>query len=86
MATAGAVTIRFILRNTHSARYVPIIASFLSKEIKSKDIRRAACENVNLILQNWPTAILQKHIIVIQDAIKKGIADPDSEARSFARK
>lgn len=84
VATAGAVTIRFILRNTHSARYIPIIASFLSN--KSKDIRRAACENVNLILQNWPTSILQKQIIVIQDAIKKGIADPDSEARSFARK
>lgn len=30
--------------------------------------------------------MLQKHVTVLQDAIKKGIADSDSEARAFARK
>ncbi|CAD1472633.1 unnamed protein product [Heterotrigona itama] len=84
VATAGAVAVRFILQNTHSSRFVPIITSCLSH--KSKDIRRASCEYLNLILQIWPTQILQKHVTILQDTIKKGIADSDSEARAFARK
>ncbi|XP_043252593.1 CLIP-associating protein 1-A-like isoform X3 [Colletes gigas] len=84
VATAGAVAVRFILQNTHCSRYVPIIASCLNN--KSKDIRRASCEYLNLILQTWPTQILQKHVQILQDTIKKGIADSDSEARAFARK
>ncbi|XP_071869671.1 CLIP-associating protein isoform X4 [Bombus fervidus] len=84
VATAGAVAVRFILQNTHYSRFVPIITSCLSH--KSKDIRRASCEYLNLILQIWPTQILQKHMTILQDTIKKGIADSDSEARAFARK
>ncbi|XP_076679669.1 CLIP-associating protein isoform X7 [Andrena cerasifolii] len=84
VASAGAVAVRFILQNTHCGRYVPIITSCLSN--KSKDIRRASCEYLTLILQTWPTQILQKHVQVLQDTIKKGIADSDSEARVFARK
>ncbi|XP_017798560.1 PREDICTED: CLIP-associating protein 1-A isoform X1 [Habropoda laboriosa] len=84
VATAGAVAVRFILQNTHCSRFVPIITSCLSN--KSKDIRRASCEYLNLILQTWPTQILQKHVTILQDTIKKGIADSDSEARVFARK
>ncbi|XP_076479418.1 CLIP-associating protein isoform X6 [Bombus vancouverensis nearcticus] len=84
VATAGAVAVRFILQNTHYSRFVPIITSCLSH--KSKDIRRASCEYLNLILQIWPTQILQKHLTILQDTIKKGIADSDSEARAFARK
>ncbi|XP_034191643.1 CLIP-associating protein isoform X3 [Osmia lignaria lignaria] len=84
VATAGAVAVRFILQNTHCSRFVPIITSCLSN--KSKDIRRASCEYLNLILQTWPTQILQKHVTILQDTIKKGIADSDSEARAFARK
>ncbi|XP_017884905.1 CLIP-associating protein 1-A isoform X3 [Ceratina calcarata] len=84
VATAGAVAVRFILQNTHCNRFVPIIASCLNH--KSKDIRRATCEYLHLILQTWPTQILQKHCQILQDTIKKGIADSDSEARAFARK
>ncbi|XP_058794027.1 CLIP-associating protein 1-A isoform X3 [Phymastichus coffea] len=84
VATAGAVTVRFILQNTHSSRYVPIIVASLSN--KSKDIRRATCEYLHLILQSWQTPILQKHVNILQDAIKRGMADSDVEARAFSRK
>ncbi|XP_070166545.1 CLIP-associating protein 1 isoform X3 [Polyergus mexicanus] len=84
VATAGAVAVRFILQNTHCSRYVPIIISCVSN--KSKDIRKASWEYLTLILQTWPTQILQKHITVLPDALKKGIADSDPEARVFARK
>ncbi|XP_011264213.1 CLIP-associating protein 1-A isoform X4 [Camponotus floridanus] len=84
VATAGAVAVRFILQNTHCSRYVPIIISCVSN--KSKDIRKASWEYLALILQTWPTQILQKHITILPDALKKGIADSDAEARVFARK
>ncbi|XP_014477153.1 PREDICTED: CLIP-associating protein 1 isoform X2 [Dinoponera quadriceps] len=84
VATAGAVAVRFILQNTHCSRYVPIIISCVSN--KSKDIRRASWEYLALILQTWPTQILQKHVTILPDALKKGIADSDSDARAFARK
>ncbi|XP_020281280.1 CLIP-associating protein 1-A isoform X3 [Pseudomyrmex gracilis] len=84
VATAGAVAVRFILQNTHCNRYVPIIISCVCH--KSKDIRRASWEYLALILQTWPTQILQKHATILSDALKKGIADSDSEARAFARK
>lgn len=84
VATAGAVAVRFILQNTHCSRYVPIIISCVSN--KSKDIRKASWEYLTLILQTWPTQILQKHITALPDALKKGIADSDPEARVFARK
>nr|XP_012220603.1 PREDICTED: CLIP-associating protein 1-A isoform X2 [Linepithema humile] len=84
VASAGAVAVRFILQNTHCSRYVPIIISCVSN--KSKDIRRASWEYLALILQTWPTQILQKHVTTLPDALKKGIADSDAEARVFARK
>ncbi|XP_011160823.1 CLIP-associating protein 1-A isoform X5 [Solenopsis invicta] len=84
VASAGGVAVRFILQNTHCSRYVPIIISCVSN--KSKDIRKVSCEYLALILQTWPTQILQKHVTILSDALKKGIADSDAEARAFARK
>ncbi|XP_044589311.1 CLIP-associating protein 1-A isoform X2 [Cotesia glomerata] len=84
VSSSGAVALRFIFQHTHSARFIPILTAFFTS--KSKDIRRAACEYVNLILQSWSTSLLQKHIKILQDAIGKGIGDPDAEARSHARK
>lgn len=84
VATAGAVAVRFILQNTHHSRYVPII--LLSLNNKSKDIRRATCEYLHLILQSWQTSLLQKHVNILQDGIKRGMADSDVDARAFARK
>ncbi|XP_033225325.1 CLIP-associating protein 1-A isoform X3 [Belonocnema kinseyi] len=83
MASAGAVAVRFILQNTHGLRLIPIITTSMNH--KSKEIRRASCEYLNLILKSWPQQLLSRHVSLLQDAIKKGIADSDPEARSFAR-
>ncbi|KDR12058.1 CLIP-associating protein 1 [Zootermopsis nevadensis] len=83
MASAGVVTVRFIIRYTHSPRLIPIIAQNLNS--KSKDIRRACCEFLEQLLHSWSTHSLERHIALLQDAIKKGIADADPEARLCAR-
>ncbi|XP_039287567.1 CLIP-associating protein 2 isoform X3 [Nilaparvata lugens] len=85
MASSGLVCIRFILQYVHNNRLIPIICDHLSKS-KSKEIRRACCEFLDLIVHSWPTPPMEKHIATLQAAIKKGIADADSEARFCARK
>lgn len=84
VASAGAVAVRFILQHTHGNRLIPIITSCMNH--KSKEIRRASCEYLNLILKSWPQQLLVRHVNILQDSIKKGIADSDPEARSFARR
>ncbi|XP_025078295.1 CLIP-associating protein 1-like isoform X6 [Pomacea canaliculata] len=84
MATSGCVCIRFIIQYVHSSRLIPIVTSNMSS--KSNAIRRQACEFLNQLLHSWGTHTLEKHIAILQDAIRRGISDADSEARAFARK
>ncbi|CAG2246835.1 CLASP1_2 [Mytilus edulis] len=84
MATSGIVCIRFILQYTHSHRLLPIITSVLTS--KSATIRRQVCEFINQILHTWPTHVLEKQIANLQDALKRGINDADTDARAFSRK
>ncbi|KAK3607614.1 hypothetical protein CHS0354_034665 [Potamilus streckersoni] len=84
MATSGIVCIRFILQQTFAPRLIPIITQNISS--KASIIRRYCFEFLNQILHKWPTHILEKHIAIIQESIKKGISDADSEARALSRK
>lgn len=84
MATSGAVCIRFLIQCTHSSKFIPILTSNLSS--KNFIIRRMVYESLKQILLSWPTHILEKHIAILQDAIKRGISDPDSETRAHSRK
>jgi len=83
-ASSGLVAIRFILEYTHAPRIIPILANSLGS--KSKDIRRACCEFFDQILRKWPSQAIERHITILQDCIKKGIADADSSARMLSRK
>lgn len=85
MSTSAIVTLRFIIQNIHSPRLIPIITTNAATS-KSKDIRRACCEFLDYILNNWPTHSLEKHVAALQEAVKKGIADADPEARVSSRK
>lgn len=84
ISSSGITTVRFILTYTHAPRLIPLLVSNLSS--KSRDIRRATCEFLDLILHIWNTHSLERHIALLQDAIKKGLSDADSEARTHARK
>ncbi|KAH7951660.1 hypothetical protein HPB52_011145 [Rhipicephalus sanguineus] len=84
MSTSGIVTVRFIIQHTHVSRLIPVITMNLSS--KSKDIRRSCFEFLDQLLHTWPTHTLERHIAILQEAIKKGISDADPEARAFSRK
>ncbi|KAM4609315.1 CLIP-associating protein 1a [Polymixia lowei] len=84
MATSGMAAIRLILRHTHYPRLIPIITSNCTS--KSVVVRRRCYEFLDLMLQEWHTNTLERHVAVLTETIKKGIHDADSEARSIARK
>ncbi|XP_053774536.1 CLIP-associating protein 1 isoform X5 [Desmodus rotundus] len=84
MATSGVVAVRLIIRHTHIPRLIPVITSNCTS--KSVAVRRRCFEFLDLLLQEWQTHSLERHISVLAETIKKGIQDADSEARIEARK
>ncbi|KAM5152445.1 CLIP-associating protein 1 isoform 1-T1 [Mantella aurantiaca] len=84
MASSGVVAIRLIIRHTHVPRLIPIITSNCTS--KSVAVRRRCYDFLDLLLQEWQTHSLERHISVLAETIKKGIHDADSEARIVARK
>uniref|UniRef100_A0A674IUM4 Cytoplasmic linker associated protein 1 n=1 Tax=Terrapene triunguis TaxID=2587831 RepID=A0A674IUM4_9SAUR len=71
-------------KHTHIPRLIPIITSNCTS--KSVAVRRRCFEFLDLLLQEWQTHSLERHISVLAETIKKGIHDADSEARIEARK
>ncbi|XP_059412319.1 CLIP-associating protein 2 isoform X30 [Carassius carassius] len=84
MATSGTAAIRIIIRHTHVPRLIPLITSNCTS--KSVSVRRRCYDFLDLLLQEWQTHSLERHVAVLVDSIKKGIRDADSEARVEARK
>ncbi|XP_041431632.1 CLIP-associating protein 1-A isoform X15 [Xenopus laevis] len=84
MATSGIVAIRLIIRHTHVPRLIPIITSNCTS--KSVAVRRRCYDFLDLLLQEWQTHSLERHVSVLAETIKKGIHDADSEAKIVARK
>lgn len=84
ISSCGLIAAKFILKYTHTPRIIPILVFNLGS--KSKNIRRACCEFIHQIMCTWQTQILDRHLIILQNAIKKGIADADKNARDWSRK
>uniref|UniRef100_A0A4W6DZE2 Cytoplasmic linker associated protein 1a n=1 Tax=Lates calcarifer TaxID=8187 RepID=A0A4W6DZE2_LATCA len=78
MATSGVAAIRLILRVRCVERRVD--------DIELCPFSRRCYEFLDLMLQEWHTNTLERHVAVLTETIKKGIHDADSEARSIARK
>ncbi|XP_066921217.1 CLIP-associating protein 1-like isoform X3 [Clytia hemisphaerica] len=85
MSSSAHATIRLIIKHTHSPRLVPIIISNLLTS-KSRDIRRKCGEYLALFLETWDTSALKNHVSLIEEGLRKGISDADSEARAAVRR
>lgn len=84
VSSSGLICIRFLLRHTHSPSLIPIIVAQLCSS-KSKEIRRACCEFMHLIFRTWSSRVIERHLGLVQEAVKKGITDADAEARQVSR-
>ena len=84
MSTSGVVAIRFIIQHTQYARLVPLVTGRLSS--RSREIRRACCEFLEHMIAGWPTHVLERHVAAVQEALRRGVADADSEVRATSRR
>ncbi len=84
MSSSATVAIRFIIQYTHAPRLIPIITYNITS--KSKGIRKACCEFLEQMLYTWNKHALERHVGILQEAIKKGLSDADAEARACSRK
>lgn len=85
ISSAGSIALKFVIKHSPSPKLIPIITGCLMQS-KSKDIRSALSEVLGLMLEDWPTRALEKHSLLVRDAIKKGLADADMDARRYSRK
>ncbi|XP_053323328.1 CLIP-associating protein 2 isoform X8 [Spea bombifrons] len=83
MASSGCAAIRIIIRHTHVPRLIPLITSNCTS--KSVAVRRRCFEFLEMLLQEWQTHSLERHVAVLVETIKKGMHDADAEARIGAR-
>ena len=62
MSSSGIVAMRFIIQNTFSQKFLPIICSNIAS--KSREIRRHCCEFLDQLLHTWPTQPLVRIICI----------------------
>lgn len=85
ISTSAMVAIRFIISYTHAPKLIPKITCHVTS--RSREIRSACYEFLLLLLQMWPAKLLRPHVGLLQEAIKKGLSDSDTqEVRKFALK
>uniref|UniRef100_A0A8D8DXQ8 CLIP-associating protein n=2 Tax=Culex pipiens TaxID=7175 RepID=A0A8D8DXQ8_CULPI len=84
ISSSGTVALKYVIKNTYAPKIVPIITQNLMQS-KSKDIRSTLSEVMVLLFEEWPTKALEKNCILLRDALRKGIADADSDARKHSR-
>lgn len=83
VSITGSGTIMIIYESVNSHRLIPPLQTQMLS--KSKDIRRAVCNVIKVIFQNWPPQMIQKNINIVIEIMKKGIVDADGEARTITR-
>ncbi|XP_067933502.1 CLIP-associating protein 1-A-like [Watersipora subatra] len=84
MASSGSTAIKFIIQHVHSQRLIPILIEHTKS--KANTTRRYSYELMEALLGMWQTHHIERHVASLQESIKRGISDADSESRIFARK
>lgn len=85
ISSCGMISLRYVIRYSHVPKLLPIITTNLMQS-KAKDIRSCLCEILIMVFEEWPTKALERNMIPLRDALKKGISDADAEARRHSRK
>jgi CLIP-associating protein 1/2 len=85
MATSADVCIHFLIENIHGPHLIPPILQ-AAREAKSAVTRKHCCHYIDVITHTWDAHILERHIVLLENTISKGIADADSQARLFMRR
>ncbi|XP_040158826.1 CLIP-associating protein isoform X5 [Anopheles arabiensis] len=84
ISSAGTIALKYVIRYTHAPKIIPILTQNLMLS-KSKDIRSSLSEMLGLLFEEWPTKTLEKHNSLLREALRKGMADADNDARRHSR-
>lgn len=84
ISSASTIALRYVIRYSHCPKLIPLIMTTFMQS-KSKDLRSALAEIMNNIFEEWPTKAMERHQVLLRDALKKGIQDADAEARRHSR-
>jgi CLIP-associating protein 1/2 len=88
MSDAGVACVRGVLRNCVSPKLAARCAEAARGDRNAK-LRSAAFEWLSLALEEWGADAdtgLERHAAALEDALRAGVADADSEARAGARR
>lgn len=69
----GSSTILLVFESIPSWRLLPPIQSQMLS--KSKEVRRAVCSCIRIVLHQWPPPTIQRHAHIINDIMKKVYTD-----------
>jgi len=83
ISSSSLLTIKAVLQNIQSIRMLPILLTFCSS--KNVPVRRKVFALLDIVLQ-WPSTMLEKHILELKKSLVQGNLDADSETRVEARK
>jgi len=83
VSVTGASTLCLVYEFVPSFRLLPPLQGQMMS--KSKEVRRAACSVLKIILETWPLVQIQKNTNVVSEVMKKGLTDADADTRQTAR-
>jgi len=83
VSLTGGSTIVLVYESIPSWRLLPPLQ--VQMQSKSKEVRRAVCMVLKMILGTWNPTVIQKHGNLFHEIMKKGLSDADAEARNSTR-
>jgi CLIP-associating protein 1/2 len=69
VSITGSATLILVYESIPSWRLLPPLQSQMLS--KSKEVRRAVCSCIKIVLHQWPPPTIQKHAHIINDVMKK---------------
>lgn len=83
VSTTGLSTLCLIYETVPSWRLLPPLQIHINS--KSKEVRRAVCMLMKIVLDTWKVSTIQRQSSVVAEVMAKGLRDADPEARQTAR-
>jgi hypothetical protein len=86
ISEASNLSLRALLRHTHSARLLPLLLPSAVSKNKAPIVRARCIEYILIVLELWPWQDIEKHADKIDETIVQCLADAQPDVRAGARR
>ena len=67
--------------------HVHVLANLVNCEVSVMPMAcSCCCQFISQLLESWPKHCIERHLSTLQEAIKRGLSDADSDARTHSRR